>query len=290
MASLFRPSYTKPDPTTGGRVTRRVRKWYGKYRDAGGNLRCVPLCEHKTAAMAMLTDMVRKSHLQRAGLLDPAAEHLARPIEDHLADYRVHLDAKARSARYISETIRLVRLVASACGLKTLLELQNAEDQLERHLTNRRRAGVSHRTVNADLIAARSFCRWLIARRRMHDDPTRGLVRLNEDEDPRLERRALTDAEFERLYLAIYGSRRVVRRLRGSDRAILYLLAVRTGLRRGELRSLMPSSFDFSAQISLVTVRAAKSKRRRTDTLPLSPDVAATLQEYLVVPEKFFSR
>ena len=43
MASLFRPTYTKADPITGGRVSRKVRKWYGKYRDASGRIRCTPL-------------------------------------------------------------------------------------------------------------------------------------------------------------------------------------------------------------------------------------------------------
>jgi integrase len=57
------------------------------------------------------------------------------------------------------------------------------------------------------------------------------------------------------------------------------LLAVRTGLRRGELRSLARNSFDFSATAPSVTVRARESKRRRTDTLPLSPETAKLLQQ-----------
>jgi hypothetical protein len=115
MASLYRPTYTKPDPKTGGCVTRRVGKWYGKYRGAAGWLRCVPLCQNKTAAMAMLTDLVRRAELQRAGLIDPAAEHLARPIDEHFGDFKVHLEAKARSARYISGTLRIVGNAVAAC-------------------------------------------------------------------------------------------------------------------------------------------------------------------------------
>jgi hypothetical protein len=190
MASLYRPTYTRTDPKTGGRVTRRLRKWYGKHRDASGRLRCVPLSNNKTAATAMLTDLVRKVELQKAGLVDPCADHLARPIDDHIGDFRVHLEAKARSTGHVRETVRILKNVASACGLKTLLELQTAGVRFERHLYDRRRSGASHRTVNADLVAVRSFCRWLLHRMRMHDDPTHGLERLNEDEDPRIERRA----------------------------------------------------------------------------------------------------
>jgi integrase len=62
---------------------------------------------------------------------------------------------------------------------------------------------------------------------------------------------------------------------------LLYLVAVRTGLRRGELQSLTTGSFDFSVSLPTITVEAAKSKHRRTDTLPLSPEVAGLLQTHL---------
>jgi len=280
MASLFRPTYTKAD-STGRRVTRKVRRWYGKYRNAENKLRCIPLNEHKTAAMAMLTDLVRQTNLRRAGILDQATEHLDLPIDQHVGDFRMYLEANRRSPKHISETIRVVRKVASACGLKVLADLQGATDNFEGHRMIRLQGGASHRTVNADLVATRSFCRWLIRRKRMHDDPTAGLQRLNEDEDRRKERRALSDEEAQRLYAATYDSNRLVRRLSGPDRAMLYLLAQRTGLRRGELRSLTPNSFDFSAEPSYVTVRAARPKRRRQDMLPLSRDIAEALQEHL---------
>src|SRR5687767_1838283 len=114
MGNLYKPKYTKVDRKTGENVTRKVRKWYGKYRDADGKLQCVPLCEDKTAAMAMLTDIIRKSRLQQAGLLDPAADHLARPIDVHLADFRIHLEANARSDKHISETLRVINNVVAS--------------------------------------------------------------------------------------------------------------------------------------------------------------------------------
>ena len=74
--------------------------------------------------------------------------------------------------------------------------------------------------------------------KRMHDDPTAGLTKLNEDEDPRHERRPLSDEEAQKLVEKTNASTAVFRGLTGQDRAIMYLLAQRTGLRRGELRSL----------------------------------------------------
>jgi hypothetical protein len=126
----------------------------------------------------------------------------------------------------------------------------------QEHLRARRRAGISHRTVNGDLVAVRSFCQWLIHRRRMHEDPTRGLERLNQDIDRRRERRALTDLEIGALFTLNQKSKRIAFRLTGRDLALLYLVALRTGLRRGELQSLTTRSFDFSVAPPTVRYRS----------------------------------
>jgi len=45
--------------------------------------------------------------------------------------------------------------------------------QLEEYLPERREEGSARRTVNADLVAVRSFCRWLMDKGRIRDDPSR---------------------------------------------------------------------------------------------------------------------
>ena len=65
----------------------------------------------------------------------------------------------------------------------------------------------------------------------------------------------------------------------GVERAMLYRLAVESGLRANELRTLMVSSFDLDR--CTVTVQAGYSKRKREDVLPLRPDTAAELGRFL---------
>lgn len=272
MPSLFRPTYTRTDPETGAKTVHRLRKWYGRYRDGDGAVQRVPLCTDKTAAQAMLANLIRKVERGQAGLVDPAAEQLARTIEAHIEEFRNHLLAKARSAKHIAETIRIISTVASACRCRILSDLQGAAGGLEEYRVERLESGSSYRTINADLTAIRSFCRWLLSTKRMHDDPTAGLCKLNEDEDPRRERRALTDAEAHKLIAGTHASTRIYRGLTGTARAALYLLAQRTGLRRNELRSLTPRSFDLAGTPPTVSVQARSSKRRRKEVLPLSDD------------------
>ena len=230
----------------------------------------------------MLTDIVRRIERIRAGIIDPLTEQLTGSVVDHVNGFRAHLEAKARSESHVSETMRLINNVIGACRVRILADLQSADDRIEQHLAQRRKDGASHRTVNADLAAIRTFCRWLVHRNRMMRDPTAALEELNVEEDRRLERRALSDDEAEQLMTTTIGSTRVFRRLRGHDRAMLYLLSQRTGLRRRELKLLKPAAFDFAATPVVLTVPAGNSKRRRLEHLPLPDDVAAAFQAYLV--------
>ena len=67
----------------------------------------------------------------------------------------------------------------------------------------------------------------------------------------------------------------------GPERGLLYRMAVETGLRASELRSLTRFSFDLEGEYPTVTVEAAYSKRRRADTLPLRTELAGDLKDHL---------
>ena len=108
----------------------------------------------------------------------------------------------------------------------------------------------------------------------MHDDPTADLTKLNEDVDRRRERRPLSDEEAQKLIETTYASPTVFRGLTGPDRALPHMVAQRTGLRRGELRSLTVRTFDLASDPPTVAVKARDSKRRRRELLPLSKDTA----------------
>jgi integrase len=139
-------------------------------------------------------------------------------------------------------------------------------------------------TVNHYLTALKGFTRWLLRDGRAGSDPLAFLPRQNAQADVRVERRALSPDEFS-AFLDAARRGKPIRGLSGADRAVLYQLAARTGLRAGELASLTPASFDFDALE--VTVGAAYSKHRRKDVLPLRPDLAALLKGYCAGRPRF---
>jgi hypothetical protein len=70
VPSLFKRTSTTTDPSTGKTVRRKTTRWYGKYVDAEGVVRRVPLSANKTAAQQMLNELVKKAELGKAGIID----------------------------------------------------------------------------------------------------------------------------------------------------------------------------------------------------------------------------
>jgi len=147
-----------------------------------------------------------------------------------------------------------------------------------------REEGKSLQTCNDTLRAIKQFSRWLLRDGRAREDVLVHLTGFNVALDRRHDRRALTDDELARLIAAAKGGP-VIMGMAGPDRAMLYRVAVGTGFRANELRSLVPESFDLGADPPTVTVQAAYSKHRRNDVQPVRRDLADILQPWLEAKE-----
>src|SRR5262249_12542634 len=77
------------------------------------------------------------------------------------------------------------------------------------------------------------------------------------------------------------ASTKVIRRLAGPDRAMLYLTAFATGYRAGELAELGPENFDLNAEIPVAVLPPKATKNKKAARQPLPPGLAAQLREYL---------
>lgn len=133
---------------------------------------------------------------------------------------------------------------------------------------------------NACLTAVKAFGHWLVKDRRLPESPFVHLSRVNQRVDVRIVRRSLELGEVARLVTAA-DTGKPYRDLTGPDRAVLYLMASFTGLRASELSSLTERSLSFRTEPPTVTLEAACSKHRREDALPLHPDLAETLRQWL---------
>jgi len=142
-----------------------------------------------------------------------------------------------------------------------------------------REKGLSLQTCNDTLRAMKQLSRWLWRDGRAREHTLVHLTGFNVALDRRHDRRALTDDELTRLIAAAEQGRKVLG-MTGPDRAMLYRLAIGTGFRANELRSLTPESFDLDADPPTVTVEAGYSKHRRKDVQPIRRDLAEMLRPW----------
>ena len=163
-------------------------------------------------------------------------------------------------------------------GFEFKLRTDTSPAKIEVFPTEVKEGGLSYRRSNAYLVTAKAFCSWMVERGFTVESPLKHLKPLNVELDRRRERRAGTVNELlQLLKTAASGRKRFG--LSGYERLLFYRLGLETGLRKRELRTLRKSVFDF--QNFTVMVETAYSKHRHKDFLPLKPDLAAEMQEYL---------
>jgi integrase/recombinase XerD len=144
--------------------------------------------------------------------------------------------------------------------------------EVESYLESLRSVGLSKQTSNHYLRAVKQFCRWLKRTKRMDENALADIPKLNVQTDRRHDRRPLLIEEFI-LLVAAAEAGPPFEGISGIDRATMYILSAWTGYRKGEIGSLTRGSFDLTSDPPTVTVQAIYSKRKRTDTQVLHPDV-----------------
>jgi integrase len=250
-------------------------------------------CRDRTATEALARKLEADAFLRRKGVIDPKADQYTTAetapliVEDaagritggHVADFYRSLLAKGGTAKNAETKRAHVAAIASLCKAKTISDLTPSAVQAA--IDSLRQKGRSLQTCNHYLRAVKQFTRWLWREGRARGDALAHLSRFNVQLDRRHDRRALTDEEVRKLVEAAEKGP-ALHGISGRDRAMLYRIAVGTGFRRNEIRSLTPESFDLDADPPTVTVEAAYSKRRRRDVQPIRRDLADLLRLWLL--------
>jgi len=201
-------------------------------------------------------------------------KHIDKTLKEHLKDFGGALLAKGNGERYAKQIASRVELIFADCGFRTWNDID--ANAVYTYLSDMRKDGLGQRSFNYYLKAAKQFCKWMIKEQRATaPSPLEHLSCIKQTEKRR-QRRAIAVDQVRKLLAATqtaperYG-------LTGPERALLYRLAIESGLRAAELRSLTKSSFDFSN--CTITLLAAYSKRKRQDVLPLRPDTAQEIEK-----------
>lgn len=139
-------------------------------------------------------------------------------------------------------------------------------------------AGRSDQTIAHYCTAIKSFTKWCKRDRRTDGDLLEDLGRPAVVTERK--RSALTPEQLGRLISTTRASK-TRRSMPGADRAWLYHLATVTGLRRSELQSLTPGSFDLDSAPPTVFVDGRHTKNGESATQPLPEHIIPELRTWL---------
>jgi integrase len=233
------------------------------------------LCADKTVSKQMLAKLVIDARMARVGMADDFEVFRVKPLREHLMDYQAHLRAKGNNTRYIAQAIAHCEAIFQGINAVFIADIDAA--RVETWLAElRQQTGVGISTTNHILVHVKSFTRWLTKTRppRWPNDPLACLARLNAESDIRRQRRPPSVEEARWLLATTRSSDSFFRGLNGEDRHFAYAVALLTGLRAGELSSLLPSGFHLDTAPPVVHVQAKDTKNGEKAVQPLPQELA----------------
>lgn len=217
-----------------------------------------------------------KTKLARWGIIEEHCASASLPIADHIADWYESMIAQGCTVKHAKESASDIREIAAWCGWNVISDIQPI--RFVHWINTRKAAGLSAQRINHKITRTKTFCNWLIRNGRMTHSPVAHVAKLNVQADRRRIRRALTVEEAGALIAAAENDPGTHHGLDGQARALLYRMAIETGLRYNELRTLTRADLHLGGEQPTVTIQAKNAKNRKSDTLPLRPRLADMLK------------
>jgi integrase len=298
---------------------KRSRYWYGKFCDPGKR-KWVKVALHvtdKQVARKLLREKQERAEKIAHGLISPLDDA---PLAEHLAAYLLDLRQQDCDPIYIGQTESAVIKAALHCAgrpvpsrldwkkmdahrqaLRTLPLGVFTVDKVDAFLAGLP-PSVSARTRNSYRATILGLFNYLVDKGKLTFNPLsrvtrhRGQLKRKRRALPANKLQALINATrsrpLERALLLSHGPRkgqagvklRPETRARlerlGRERALIYLTAFYTGLRRRELRSLRVKHLNLSGEVPHVHLPGELTKNGKDARLPLSQHLAALLAEW----------
>ena len=230
----------------------------------------------------MARKLADEARLRAKGVSDPKVEQYAaaeaRPLKEHLGDFTKWLSGQQRTAGHV-ETIeaRASRLL-DRCGAKHIHELTIS--RVGKALELLRSEGLALQTLTHYVRAIEQFAAWLVRDGRARENALAHLEGFDAAKDRKRVRRVLPPGDLRRLIEAARNGP-PIGGVSGPDRAVFCQTALCSGLRRSELASLTPESFDLDATPPTITVQARDARNRKPTVQPIPLALADLLRPWL---------
>jgi len=262
---------------------RRGGRYYIAYFDHQGKRQVQSArTTDKATAERIAAKLEADAALRRDGVVDAQMESVAkqskRTVEAHLRDFEAKMIAANRDAKHIATTVSYIRTICEVAGFAVVADIE--ADGVNLYASRLKQLGRSARTVQAHLVAIKGFTRWLTEHRKLTHDPLALVQRPNAKADQRRERRMLLHDEWDWLRMTTlagverYGMPPV-------ERVLLYVVAIQTGLRSSELRSLTRGRLFLDSKPPYITCKAGWTKNHKDARQYIQPALADELRLHI---------
>lgn len=269
-----------------GRVFRvkGSKKWKMDYvNEHGKRVRKSTGTTDKGSASQLLAAMEKRVTLYHAGVMDDStsarSDYAKQSVQQWIDDYIASLAmGHAEGNRHVSDSRSKIEKFCAEMEIVSPSQLTEAN--LVAYTTRRReKEKLAARTLQSYIVAIKGFVGWCVRSGRMMADPLGNVTAPSPAKDRRYVRRALSHEEW-RLLRAAAINGPVLRCIPGEERVLLYELAIVTGLRAKEIRSLTRGSFVLDGT-PYVLLPAADTKNGKPCEQLLTPDLAERLRKHL---------
>lgn len=223
--------------------------------------------QNHAIALKRLDDLYTRLELEREGMVTPERIKTARndSIAHHLRNYLTDLETTATSEDYTTRVYQRLQKLSKECGWSLLKHVDSMA-----FINWRSRQKLTPKTLNDYLSMLNCFMSWLLDNGFLGENPIAKVKRIPVRGRHAFERRALSGQEIKKLLSAAPESRRVV-----------YVVALTTGLRRGELEAVKVADIFLDADQPYLRARASTTKNGKEALLYLHADAVDILRGWL---------
>jgi integrase len=249
-------------------------RYQGFFIDSTGKKRYFTGSTRRSETVRIARKLEEDHREIRLGYREPRQTHFKyrdRSFMDTVSEYlgwgKLQGGHKGRpwSESHASRKERHLELWAETLELKVLADLDNLLPRVEATLRELAKRGKSGKTIANITEALCSFCNWCVIRGYLSENPSAKLAVI--DTTPEEEYRALTIEETRRLL-----------RVAPEHLRLLYIIAMTTGLRANELRSLTRKHLDTDNNVLIL--EPAWTKNRKLAFQPLPKRLVKELESY----------
>lgn len=246
---------------------KRSRLWSARIRlDGWLKARTFPLhVTDERVAEQKMEKLIRELEQEAAGIIAPKLMRDAAqtPIAGHLRAFLADIEAKGRSKNTLGKYRNCIPKLCKRCGWVMVRDITS-----QSFCQWRAASGLEPKTLNDLLGAMSSLLQWMERQQLILANPLKHAGKIT-NRNPKAYRRALSLEHIEKL-LAVAPL----------HRAMVYLTALYTGLRRAEMNGLKWEAFDLDSTPALLRVPSSISKNKKATTHELRAELAEALRAY----------